>query len=108
MISKEQLLDYIEGSTPKIAKQLALTMGAMLNEKQLEVLSRRFETKYEFNPKLPKKEEKKPSEEELDALAKKHKKERVPTPSQTMPKEIAPDVEDELDFDLDDIGTEDD
>jgi outer membrane biosynthesis protein TonB len=99
VISKDEVLDYIESTSPKKIKQLAMTVTAMLNSQQLEVLNRRFRKKIDFSPNIPEKPE--PEPEPV-------KKERVPTPSETMPKEIKqrpqpqPEpTQDDLDFDFD-------
>ena len=68
MINKNEIIDYIESAPIKKAKQLGIVMTAMLSEKQLETLDKRFTKKVEFSPKPARKldpeEEEEPEETE--------------------------------------------
>lgn len=63
MMEKEDIFEYIEGAPIKKVKQLAMTLTAMLNEKQLEVLNARFTKKVDFDPTRKRKEQPKPKKE---------------------------------------------
>lgn len=100
MITKEEVLDYINSTSPTKIKQIAVTLSAMLNEKQLAVLDTMFRKKIDFsNPITPEKKEQK--KEEPPAPIKEN---RRPTPSETMPKEVSqpPEpTEEDMNFDFD-------
>lgn len=90
MMSKEDIFEYIEGASIKKIKQLAMTLTAMLNDTQLNIVDSRFTKKIDFDPILKQKPEPKkkmpfepdippvpdkldvskdPMEDEADALA---------------------------------------
>jgi len=64
VISKEELLTYIESTSPAKVRQLAMVMCNMMDAKQLEAMSSRFTKKIDFQLQEPKKGEEQPTEEE--------------------------------------------
>lgn len=52
-------MDFIESSNQKKVKQLCMTITAMLNDKQLQVLDKSFKKKIDFEPAKDKKSVKK-------------------------------------------------
>ena len=52
-------MDFIESSNQKKVKQLCMTITAMLNDKQLQVLDKSFKKKIDFEPTKDKKSVKK-------------------------------------------------
>lgn len=62
MISKEELLAYIESTSPAKTRQLAMVMCNMMSDEQLNALSSRFTKKIDFTLQEPKKAERKKAE----------------------------------------------
>jgi hypothetical protein len=50
LITKEELIEYIENAPSTKVKQLALTLSAMVSPQMLQVLDRRFTKRIDFEP----------------------------------------------------------
>jgi len=72
MIERKDLVEYIEGTTPNKARQLAMVMANMMSDDQMKAISTRFSTKLNFEldtkPKAEK-EEKQEGETPDDPMA---------------------------------------
>jgi len=50
LITKEELIEYIENAPSPKVKQVALTLCAMVSPQMLQVLDRRFTKRIDFEP----------------------------------------------------------